>query len=113
VSQLFLNLEVALSDARVALEQAGEALHEVSVQAAQRKAEYDLKGDTVRRLEGALRALHGETGAAVVVSAPHVERRPRVQPPSGPVCDGCGEVGKLVRQGPLIVCTACQAQKVA
>jgi len=112
VSQLFLNLEVALSDARVALEQAGEALHEISVQAAQRKAEYDLKGDTVRRLEGALRALHGETGAAVVVSAPQAERKPR-PPPSGPVCDGCGEVGKLVRQGPLIVCTACQAQKVA
>lgn len=113
MSGLFLSLESALADARLAVEKAGEALHDASVLAAQRKAEYDAATTGVSRLEGALRALHGEPGAQLttITAAPRAERKPKS--PEGPVCDGCGEAGKMVRQGPLIVCTACQAQKVA
>lgn len=110
---LFLQLETALADARASVEKAGEALHDASVQAAQRKAEYEAQTATVRRLEGALSALHGD-GPKAATPVPAPERRPRAPKlTEGPVCSGCGEVGKLVRQGPLVVCTACQAQTVA
>jgi len=113
---LFLQLENSLADARADLEKAGETLHDAAVKAAQLKSEYDLKADVVRRLEGALRALHGEPGTTPApgssqASSPSAPKQPR--PPAGPACAGCGEVGKLVREGPLVICTVCQAQSVA
>ena len=113
MSSLFLTLESSLADARAELEKAGESLHEASIQAAQKKVLYDAAADVVRRLEGALSALHGDIVqpmTAVIGALPKHKPKPKAE---GPICDGCGEAGTLVRQGPLIVCTACQAQKVA
>lgn len=109
---LFLQLETALADARASLEQAGETLHDASVQAAQRKSEYEAKADTVRRLEGAIGALHG--GITPLAGTPPLVNSPRkAKPkPEGPQCAGCGEFGTLTKDGPLIVCSACQAQSV-
>jgi hypothetical protein len=110
---LFLSLESALADARADVEKAGESLHDAAIKAAQLKADYDMKAEQVRRLEGALNALHGATTAPVVPAAVPVQRPPKVAELTGPTCIGCGEVGKIVRINSAIsTCSACNAQYV-
>lgn len=116
MSTLYLQLESALADARASVERAGETLHDASVAAAQRKSEYDMAAEQVRRLESALSALHGAPAptpaSGVRVDAPPAPRKPRPEP-EGPECSGCGERGTLVKQGNITTCTACKAQFVA
>lgn len=113
---LFLSLESALADARRDVEVAAEALYDAGIKLAQNKAEFDLKAEQVRRLEGALSALHGATPratpAATVPSTPPPAPKPK--PPEGPECPSCKAPGSLfqVRVGTLSghECSACHAQ---
>jgi len=116
MSTLYLQLESALADARALVERAGEALHDASVQAAQRKGEYDMAAEQVRRLESALSALHGApapTPAAVVrADAPPAPKKQKA--PGEPECPTCMTKGSLskvqVGNSTMVECGACHAQ---
>lgn len=114
MSTIFLQLESALADARATQERAAEKLHDTGVANALAKSEYELASEAVRRVEGALNALHGVAAAPsapVAVPTPK-ERKPRVQ--EGPPCPSCGEIGKLSRvmigSLPFVRCGACSAE---
>lgn len=112
---LFLSLESALADARSEVEKSGEALHDAAVAAAKLKADYDFTVEQVRRLEGALSALHGAAPAAPSAPAPAARAAtpPAPPKPDGPECVGCGEKGKIERvNGNISACTVCNAQYV-
>lgn len=121
MSTILLQLEAALADARAALERASEKLHDAGVQHALAKAEHDAAADNVRRVEGALNSMHGVSSpapagpAGATVSAaipePPAPTKKRREPPSGPICNGCGEQGKIEKiSAQLAACSACGAQ---
>ena len=116
MSTIFLQLEGALADARATQERAAEKLHDTGVANALAKSEYELASEAVRRVEGALNALHGVAAApSAPVAAPPAEKPRRKEPrQEGPPCPSCGEVGKLSRvmigSLPFVRCGACMAE---
>lgn len=124
MSQILLQLEAALADARSAQERAAERLHDTGVAHALAKSQYDAAADAVKRVEGALNSMHGVAvtvlGSGPTIdkaAAPLKDRKPREPRVEGPTCPSCGTPNKLsiVMRGQMKFahCGECNAETQA